>query len=66
VINEQVDLDDEPRTRWALKKADWIKFETECKTRLTVSALDYDVNTSNRQVTAAIIGAADVSIPNLR
>lgn len=50
--------------RWKVKEADWYAFSYECNGRLNVeSVFDTDINRFNRNVTDAIVAAANIAVP---
>ena len=53
--------------RFKLQKADWTRFKDECRSRVKIADVaSDDINIYGRQLTAAIINAAEASIPQSR
>ena len=65
-LNGCTDCNDQMSIKWAIKKADWIAFKQSCKNYISESLIQSDPIEFSKNLTEAIIYAADDSIPKIK
>ena len=66
VIGEPLEEESNSQPRFLMESADWSKFKQQCKQYVTPSTVSNDVVSSSKQLTEAIIKAAEISIKQTR